>query len=67
MLALMQIIVVAVEFKYEANQVHFSWKPKVHSVAFLCSSSLNGIVSIVLHRKLKLLQNPESYSAVLYL
>lgn len=28
------------------------------SVAFLCSS-LNGIVPIVLHRKLKLLQNAE--------
>lgn len=39
--------------------MHFSWKLEVYSVAFLCSYSLNGIVSIVLHRKLKLLQSAE--------
>lgn len=39
--------------------MHFSWKLEVYSVAFLCSSSLNGIVSVVLRRKLKLLQSAE--------
>lgn len=40
----------------------------VHRFAFLRSSSVNDIVSVVLHRKLKLLQNTEvNYSLVLYL